>query len=120
MPAPASGDVLLRAVRGPHDDRLTEPDALVSTAWTVLRPVRPGRGPAQRAAPRAPATPDRQLPSAGTVRGAIQVPPSGAPVVLLADGPLTGGYPVAAVLLDADVDRAAQVRPGQGVRLTWA
>jgi allophanate hydrolase subunit 2 len=40
-------------------------------------------------------------------------------VIFLADHPVTGGYPVAAVLLDEDVDRAAQVRPGQGVRLHW-
>ena len=50
------------------------------------------------------------------VRGAIQVPPGGEPVLFLADHPVTGGYPVAAVVLDADVDRAAQVRPGQAVR----
>jgi len=37
-------------------------------------------------------------------------------VLLLADAPTTGGYPVVAVVLAADVDRAAQLRPGQGVR----
>ncbi len=59
----------------------------------------------------------RELPSEGRVRGAIQVPPGGAPVVFLADHPVTGGYPVVAVVVDdADVDRAAQVRPGQAVR----
>jgi allophanate hydrolase subunit 2 len=57
-----------------------------------------------------------ELPSEGLVRGAIQVPPGGEPVLFLADHPVTGGYPVAAVVLDADVDRAAQVRPGQHVR----
>jgi allophanate hydrolase subunit 2 len=62
---------------------------------------------------------DRQLPSEGMVRGAIQVPPGGEPVVFLADHPVTGGYPVIAVLVDEDVDRAAQVRPGQRVRLRW-
>jgi allophanate hydrolase subunit 2 len=50
------------------------------------------------------------------VRGAIQVPPGGEPVVFLADHPVTGGYPVVATVCDADVDRAAQVRPGQRVR----
>ena len=43
---------------------------------------------------------------------------SGEPVLFLADHPVTGGYPVVAVVLDADVDRAAQVRPGQTVRFT--
>jgi allophanate hydrolase subunit 2 len=57
-----------------------------------------------------------ELPTEGMVRGAIQVPPGGEPVLFLADHPVTGGYPVAAVVCDADVDRAAQVRPGQRVR----
>ena len=87
------------------------------------RPAPPGPPPAAatgwacgwKAAPwSAPAT--GELPSEGIVRGAIQVPPGGEPVLFLADHPVTGGYPVAAVVLDADVDRAAQVRPGQRVR----
>jgi allophanate hydrolase subunit 2 len=61
-------------------------------------------------------TDKRELPSEGMVRGAIQVPPGGEPVVFLADHPVTGGYPVVAVVVDADVDRAAQIRPGQSVR----
>jgi allophanate hydrolase subunit 2 len=38
-------------------------------------------------------------------------------VIFLADHPVTGGYPVVAVLTDAAADRAAQLRPGQPVRL---
>ena len=51
------------------------------------------------------------------VRGAVQVPPSGLPVVFGADHPVTGGYPVVALLTDAAADLAAQLRPGQRVRL---
>ena len=32
------------------------------------------------------------MPSEGMVRGALQVPPSGTPVLFLADHPVTGGY----------------------------
>ncbi len=46
------------------------------------------------------------------------MPPTGLPVLFLADGPLTGGYPVVAVVRDDDVDLAAQVRPGQTLRFT--
>jgi allophanate hydrolase subunit 2 len=67
----------------------------------------------------APVDADRQLPSEGACRGAVQVPPSGEPVVFLADHPVTGGYPVVAVVVDEDVDRAAQVRPGQALRFRW-
>jgi allophanate hydrolase subunit 2 len=63
---------------------------------------------------------DSEIPSEGMVRGAVQVPAGGEPVVFLADHPVTGGYPVVATVCDADVDRAAQVRPGQGVRFVVA
>jgi allophanate hydrolase subunit 2 len=66
-----------------------------------------------------PRWPDRQLPSEGAVRGSIQVPPNGLPVILGPDHPVTGGYPVIGVLTDADADRAAQLRPGQRVRFRW-
>ncbi|WP_448616689.1 5-oxoprolinase subunit C family protein [Modestobacter sp. URMC 112] len=57
-----------------------------------------------------------ELPSEGMVRGALQVPPSGTPVLFLADHPVTGGYPVIGYVADAHVDRCAQLRPGQVLR----
>ena len=57
-----------------------------------------------------------ELPSEGVRPGAIQVPPHGRPVVLLADGPVTGGYPVIAVVTDAAIDALGQARPGDRVR----
>jgi len=59
-----------------------------------------------------------ELPSEGLVRGALQVPPSGLPVLMLADHPVTGGYPVIAYVDDADVDACGQLRPGQRLRLS--
>ncbi|MEV7423727.1 biotin-dependent carboxyltransferase family protein [Streptomyces sp. NPDC091212] len=57
------------------------------------------------------------LPSEGTMRGAIQVPPSGEPIVFLADHPVTGGYPVIGVVTDADIDLVGQAVPGDELRL---
>jgi allophanate hydrolase subunit 2 len=59
-----------------------------------------------------------ELPSEGIVLGAVQVPPDGRPVVFLADHPTTGGYPVVAVVDEADLWQCAQLRPGEGVRFT--
>jgi len=56
------------------------------------------------------------LPSEGLVPGAVQVPPDGAPVLFLADHPVTGGYPVLAVVATADLPAAAQLRPGDLLR----
>jgi biotin-dependent carboxylase-like uncharacterized protein len=61
-----------------------------------------------------------ELASEGMVLGAVQVPPSGTPVVFLADHPPTGGYPVVAVVAADDLWQCAQLRPGDGVRFSRA
>lgn len=57
-----------------------------------------------------------ELPSEGTPIGALQVPHSGQPVLFLADHPLTGGYPVIAVVARHHLDRAGQVPIGARIR----
>jgi biotin-dependent carboxylase-like uncharacterized protein len=61
-----------------------------------------------------------ELPSEGMLRGAIQVSPDGAPTILGADHPVTGGYPVIGVVTEATIDRLAQARPGQPIRFALA
>ncbi|MGX2998404.1 5-oxoprolinase subunit C family protein [Streptomyces sp. JNUCC 64] len=61
-----------------------------------------------------------ELPSEGVVLGAVQVSPDGRPVVFLADHPTTGGYPVVAVVREADLPAAAQAAPGTPVRFVVA
>ncbi|WP_328350195.1 5-oxoprolinase/urea amidolyase family protein [Mycobacterium sp. NBC_00419] len=110
--------VELRVVPGPRDDWFTDADALVHTDWTASD--RSDRvGTRLIGTPLTPRWADRQLPSEGATRGAIQVPPGGQPVILGPDHPVTGGYPVIGVVTDADTDTMAQIRPGQKVRLHW-
>ena len=61
-----------------------------------------------------------ELPSEATVPGSIQVSTSGQPTILLADRPVTGGYPVVAIVAPASLDAGAQLRPGQEVRFRHA
>lgn len=93
-------------------------------AWPALRALRTVSADSDRVAIRldGQAVPRRagELPSEGLVRGAVQIPPDGRPVVFLADRPVTGGYPVIGVLRADDVDRAAQLRPGDRVVLRAA
>jgi biotin-dependent carboxylase-like uncharacterized protein len=111
--------VELLVVPGPRDDWLVDPDALVHTIWMVSdRSDRVGMRLEGR--PLQYRSPDRALPSEGATRGAIQVPPNGLPVVLGPDHPVTGGYPVVGVIADQDIDKVAQIRPGQYVRLHWS
>ncbi|WP_104054913.1 MULTISPECIES: carboxyltransferase domain-containing protein [unclassified Arthrobacter] len=62
---------------------------------------------------------DGELPSEGVVAGSLQVPPSGLPVLFLADHPVTGGYPVIAAVVPQDVPVAAQLPPGHPVRFVF-
>ena len=58
----------------------------------------------------------RELPSEGTVRGSVQVPHNGQPVLFLADHPLTGGYPVIGVVAPHHLDLAGQIPIGAMIR----
>lgn len=118
--ATITGEVVeLSVVPGPRDDWFVDPDVLVHDDWVMSdRSDRVGMRLLGR--PIQHQYPDRQLPSEGTARGAIQVPPNGLPVILGPDHPVTGGYPVVGVVTDEDIDKTAQVRPGQRVRLHWA
>jgi biotin-dependent carboxylase-like uncharacterized protein len=118
--AAITSDVVeLSVVPGPRDDWFVDPDLLVHTDWVASdRSDRVGMRLVGR--PLQYCFPDRQLPSEGATRGAIQVPPNGLPVILGPDHPVTGGYPVVGVVIDEDMDKVAQVRAGQRVRLHWA
>ena len=102
---------ILRYLPGPRADWA---EGLAGSAWAVGAAV-------DRVGARLVGPPlsrrGGELPSEGVVRGAIQLPPSGQPVLFLADHPPTGGYPVVGVLADESADLAAQLRPGDAVRL---
>ena len=52
--------------------------------------------------------------SDGMLPGSIQVPPDGQPIVMLHDGPTTGGYPKIATVITSDLPLLAQLVPGEG------
>ena len=52
--------------------------------------------------------------SDGMARGCIQIPAGGEPLVMMADGPTTGGYPKIATAISADLPLLAQCSPGAG------
>jgi len=110
---------LLRVVSGPRDSWVRDVDVLAAVTWTVA-PDSDRIGVRLTGGRLELADEGRQLPSEGAVRGAIQVPPGGEPVVFGPDHPVTGGYPVVAVVVDADTDRLAQLRPGEQVRFAFA
>ncbi len=114
---PEEGDVTVRVLPGPRRDWFADPAwaALTRQAWTVTSES--NRVGLRLDGPRLERVGSDELPSEGMVRGALQVPPSGLPVLFLADHPVTGGYPVIGYVADDDVDVCAQLRPGQALRL---
>ncbi|MGZ4647605.1 MAG: 5-oxoprolinase subunit C family protein [Blastococcus sp.] len=113
---PPSSYPVLRVLPGPRRDWLVAAAwaALLAEEWTVTADS--DRVGLRLAGPRLERDRDGELPSEGLVPGALQVPPDGAPVLFLADHPVTGGYPVLAVVTSADLAAAAQLRPGDRVR----
>jgi KipI family sensor histidine kinase inhibitor len=59
---------------------------------------------------------DPEIPPSGTVPGSIQVPGGGSPIVLGPDGPVTGGYPRIATVIDADLPLLGRAAPGATLR----
>jgi biotin-dependent carboxylase-like uncharacterized protein len=110
------GELVLRVCLGPRDDWFAPQaiDALLRTAYTISpNSNRVGARLAGAALTRAVLG---ELPSEGIVLGAVQVPADGQPLIFLADHPTTGGYPVIAVVEQADLPLVAQARPGTSVR----
>lgn len=113
---PPADDLVLGVRPGPRDDWFTA-DALADLVGGRYQVTPESNRVGMRlSGPELKRHRDEELPSEGMVTGALQVAPSGQPTLFLADHPVTGGYPVIAVVARADVDRAAQARPGQHLR----
>lgn len=110
------GTAVLRVVPGPRQDWFTSAsrEAFYAEEWTVT--PQSNRVGLRLSGPELERERQGELKSEGTVLGSVQVPPNGQPVLFLADHPVTGGYPVIGVVLDADLDRAGQLPPGARVR----
>ncbi|MGD7704919.1 biotin-dependent carboxyltransferase family protein [Microlunatus sp. Y2014] len=97
---------------GPRDDWFTDGalERLVNGSWLVAPAT--DRVAVRLSGPQLPRRFDGQLPSEAILPGAIQVPPSGQPVIFGPDHPVTGGNPVVAVVVSGGVDVIGQLRSG--------
>jgi KipI family sensor histidine kinase inhibitor len=110
--------VVLDVVMGPRTDWFTTQavESFLSQEWSVTpQSSRVGIRLSGEALKR---DVDAELPSEATVRGALQVPASGQPVLFLADHPLTGGYPVIANVAGHHLDLAGQIPVGARIRFS--
>ncbi|HEX5828207.1 MAG TPA: biotin-dependent carboxyltransferase family protein [Candidatus Limnocylindrales bacterium] len=109
----------VRLLPGPHGNGLPGSlDALVAAAWSVS--AASDRQGLRLVGPALPGDPTGELASHGILPGSIQLPPDRHPIVLLADTQPTGGYPVPAVVITADLPRLGQLAPGAAVQFAVA
>ena len=113
-------DAPLPVVGGPHLERFAPSvlDLLCARPWRVSADAdRAGIRLEGDGASLAHAG-EAEVPSVALPLGAVQVPPDGRPIIMLADRPVTGGYPVIGCIARAAVGRVAQLLPGDEIRFT--
>jgi biotin-dependent carboxylase-like uncharacterized protein len=113
-PWPLAGSATVRVVLGPQADHFDQETTrrFLAAAWRI-------GATSDRVGCRLEGDPLRhqgpaEILSDGMLPGSIQVPPDGNPIVMLADGPTTGGYPKLATVVSADLPLIAQLVPGEG------
>ena len=107
---------LIHMSEGPRRDWFTDEAWSLLTTQGFVVSASSNRVGARLTGPLLERRHNRELPSEGLVEGAIQVPPDGQPIVMLADHPVTGGYPVIAVVARDHLPSVAQARPGTTLR----
>ena len=111
----ASGGARLRVMRGPQADCFDDAAFdLLERSRFVISPQSNRMGYRLTGARVAIAS-RTEMVSSATFTGALQVPPSGDPILLMADRQTSGGYPQMAVIITADLPAAGQLLPGDWV-----
>jgi antagonist of KipI len=100
---------------GPHHARFTDEAvrAFTSTRYTVTQDS--NRMGYRLDGPVLSQIEASDMLSDATPVGSLQVPPSGLPILLMADRQTTGGYPKIATVITADLPLAGQLAPGDWV-----
>ncbi|HLO39535.1 MAG TPA: biotin-dependent carboxyltransferase family protein [Phycisphaerales bacterium] len=104
---------ILRCIPGPQHDNFHVPDHFWSAGFKVSS--RSDRMGLRLEGPSIPAPFEGRLPSQCTPHGAVQIPPDGSPIILGADHPTTGGYPVIANVAAVDLPLLGQLAPGDEI-----
>jgi biotin-dependent carboxylase-like uncharacterized protein len=113
--APPMGELGLPLLLGPRDDLFPASTlALLRSGPFEVGPDSNRIG-LRLSGPPLNRTGDEELLSEALLPGALQVPPSGNPILMLVDHPTTGGYPVIGIIRSEHLKTAAQLRPGQHI-----
>jgi antagonist of KipI len=116
LPQPGGGSVVLRAFAGPDEAEFDAAarDLFWGTTWKIL--PQSNRMGLRLGGPSLGHVETASRATEGTTRGTVQVTANGHPIVLLAERPVTGGYPKIAVVAAVDLGLLARTPPGSGAR----
>lgn len=109
-------EVIVRAMPGPQADLFTEEGRARLWREAYRTTVQSDRAGVRLEGPAISHRGAADVLSDGLLPGAIQVPGGGQPIVIMADGPTTGGYPKIGVVASVDLRLVAQARPGTRIR----
>lgn len=122
LPAPvlpcAGDEITVSLLPGPRMDWFSDAAiaALINETWTVSTEIT--RVGLRLNGPHLPRKRTGELASEVVLPGAIQIPHDGRPMVFLRDAPVTGGYPVIAIIPEDELSRIAQCPPATRLRFT--
>ncbi|MFN8483260.1 MAG: 5-oxoprolinase/urea amidolyase family protein [Anaerolineae bacterium] len=109
-------DAVARAILGPQADRFTDDARAAFLNQPYRVEMDSNRMGVRLAGPRLTHTRGADLLSEGIGLGAIQVPNSGQPIILMVERQTTGGYTKIATVISADIGVVGQARPGSQLR----
>lgn len=113
---PLAARASLRVTDGPQAERFAAAsrEAFFGSPYTVTSES--DRMGLRLAGAAVPAPSGGRMATEGMPLGAIQIPPEGQPVILFVDHQTTGGYPVVASVISADLNQVGQLRPRDAIR----
>lgn len=115
VPSPDYETGQIRAITGPHVQRFTDEAHSLFFRSEFEVELASDRMGTRLSGPRIAAR-EGEILTSGVVAGAVQIPSGGAPIVLLAEHQATGGYPIIATVISADLGLVAQRLPRERLR----
>jgi antagonist of KipI len=112
----SAGKKNLRVILGPQEDRFTPKgiETFLSSEYAVS--AQSDRMGYRMQGPKIEHVKGADIISESIGRGAVQVPLDGNPIIMLWDAQVSGGYTKIATVISADLDKLAQIMPGEKLR----
>ena len=107
---------VVRVTDGPQSDWFANSSSKIFCESTFRVAEQSNRMGIRLEGPPIPLDPSREMITEGVSLGAIQIPPSGQPIILFVEQQTTGGYPKIANVISADLHSIGQLRPRDAVR----